>query len=424
MSSPSDGNTALTERPSLGTRIRARLRPPRKLRFTREGRYFIAISLGIGLAAINTGNNLLYLLLGWLLSFIIASGLLSERVLRGLRIRRRPPPRVFANVPFLMEISVENTKRSLASYSIEIEDLVTGTVLDKKCYFLKVPAGRTQRTSYRHTFARRGAYRFNGFRIGTKFPFALFRKSRDVSDEARVLVYPRVYPVAVLAPRAQHLGAHAARQMGRRGEFFGLREFREGDDQRDIHWRSTARSGRPLVREFEEESERRTVIIIDNSLSEAARAIGERRAQERKQARKKALKEKAAEPTDTLTAGSATTSVSSSENPQLPDPHADPDDPVMAMERTISAAASMASAYLSKNYAVELIARGRRVPMSPGAAQLARILEALALLEVVTDETPFSGTVNPRLENILFFPKHEPTARGRPGGTAHTFPVD
>ena len=58
-------------------RLRRRLRPPRRLRFTREGRIIVLLSVGVGFAAINTGNNLLYLLLGWALSFIIASGVLS-----------------------------------------------------------------------------------------------------------------------------------------------------------------------------------------------------------------------------------------------------------------------------------------------------------------------------------------------------------
>src|SRR5207248_8376644 len=93
-----------------------RLRPPRRLSFTREGRIIVILSVGVGFAAINTGNNLLYLLLGWLLSFIVASGILSERTLRGLRVERRPPPRVFASEPFLMEVVIKNGKPKRASY--------------------------------------------------------------------------------------------------------------------------------------------------------------------------------------------------------------------------------------------------------------------------------------------------------------------
>ncbi|ACY19051.1 DUF58 domain-containing protein [Haliangium ochraceum] len=376
------------------SRIRARLRPPRRLKFTREGRYYVAISVGIGLAAINTGNNLLYLLLGWLLSVIIASGLLSEQVLRGLRIQRRPPPRVFAEQAFLMEISVENTKKSLASYSIEVEDQVSVGPLDKKCYFLKVPAGRTQRTSYRHTFARRGLYRFAGFRVGTKFPFALFRKSRDIDVGCDLVVFPKIQPVAVPAPRTHFAGHDTARQMGRRGEFFGLREYRDGDERRDIHWRSSARTGRALVREYEAESQKRVTVLLDNALPDDAVAPPPKK------------------PARTL--GKKADAKGDAAASELAE----------AMERTVSAAASLATAYLNKGYSVQLVARGCRVPFSSGPQQLTRILNALALLETVSDEVPLTTNLDPRIESVLFHPRAAAGVRNRPSNAAHVYPID
>ena len=252
--------------------LRRKLRPPRRLRFTREGRFLVLLALGIGFAAINTGNNLLYLLLGWICSFIIASGALSETTMRGLRVTRRPPPRIWAGQPFLMEIAVENAKPKLASFSIEVEDLTAGRPLDKKCYFLKIPAGKTQRTSYRHTFSRRGLQRFDGFRIATKFPFGLFRKSRDVDAPGEVLVYPRLIAVARPAPRTESAGDARNAQLGRRGDFYGLREWRDGDDRRNVHWKSSARTGRMLVREYEDERSRQVAIAVDNALPAAVRA--------------------------------------------------------------------------------------------------------------------------------------------------------
>ena len=224
------------------------------------------LSVGVGFAAINTGNNLLYLLLGWLLSFIIASGILSEMTLKKLTVDRRPPGRVYANEPFLMEVMIENTKKSRASFSIEVEDLMGNTPLDKRCYFLKIPAAKSQRTSYRHTFGKRGLYELSGYRLATKFPFALFRKSRDIDAPLEVLVFPARVTVPIPQPRSTSTGDAVANRLGRRGEFFGLRERRTGDDRRDVHWRSSARTGRLLVREYEDELARRVVIGVDNAL--------------------------------------------------------------------------------------------------------------------------------------------------------------
>ncbi len=366
-------------------RVWRRIRPPRRLKFTREGRYFVAITVGIGLAAINTGNNLLYLLLGWLLSVIIASGALSEVTMRGLYVLRRAPGRIFAKQPFLMEISVENLKDSLSSYSIEIEDLVDHKPLDKKCYFLKVPPGRIQRTSYRHTFPRRGLYRFSGFRIGTKFPFALFRKTRDVSEASEALVFPAIYSVPPPTPRARHADGSLAAKLGRRGEFFGLREYREGDDSRDIHWRSTARSGRVLVREYEEESQKRATLLIDNALPPSADAgDGE---------------------------GGGKNDSGEAGRPSAGDAE--------ALEAAISLCASLAVTYIGLNYAIRFVSRGTHLPFSGGQPQLTRILKALALLPTVTGDTPFSGALDPRVESILVVPSGVAPPPGRPTDVSH-----
>ena len=347
-------------------RLRRRFRPPRRLSFTREGRIITILAVGVGFAAINTGNNLLYLLLGWLCSFIIASGLLSEMTLRELIVERRPPPRVFAGEPFLMEVVIKNGKEKRASYSIEVEDLQGAdkrTPIDKRCYFLKIPEGKSQRTSYRHTFVKRGAYTLTGYRLATKFPFALFRKSRDVDAPLDLIVYPTRVPVPRPPPRAATRGDAIADRLGRRGEFFGLRERRAGDDRRDIHWKSSARTGRLLVREYEDELARRVVIAVDNALPQDVR--------------------------DAVADAAVTPA-----HEQL----------VNAVERAISVAASLAAAYLEVGWTVELAARGTHVPGGTGRMHEARIARALALLPYVGDDTAFAP-LPARIESVLIQPR-------------------
>ncbi len=355
-------------------RLRRRLRPPRRLRFTREGRIIVLLSVGVGFAAINTGNNLLYLLLGWLLSFIIASGILSEMTLKRLTVERRPPPRVFAGEPFLMEVVIENAKPNRASFSIEVEDLVGSTPLDKRCYFLKIPAAKSQRTSYRHTFIRRGLYTLTGYRLATKFPFALFRKSRDVDSPLEVLVYPARVTVPRPPPRTTSRGEAVANRLGRRGEFFGLREHRASDDRRDVHWKSSARTGRLLVREYEDELARKVVIGVDNALPLDVR--------------------------EAFADGAMTPAVEAQ---------------VAAVERAISVAASLAAAYLEVGWTVELVARGTHVPAGVGRMHEAKIMRTLALLTYVGDDTAFAH-IPPRIESVLVTPRAV-RASGRPLAT-------
>jgi uncharacterized protein (DUF58 family) len=254
-------------RPTLWQRVIAWLRPPRTLQFTREGKYFVGITVGIGLAAVNTGNNLLYLVFGMMLSLIIASGVLSEMSLRGLVITRLPPGQVHAGSPYLTGLSLRNGKQRLPSFSIEAEDLVEGRPIGKRCYFLKLPAGRTQRTAYRHQVVRRGLLRLTGVRLSTKFPFGLFRKSRVLDLGEELVIFPELRrTVPPLLARDDRGGEQARPERGRGGDFHGLRSYREGDDLRDIHWRTSARRGRPMVREYDQESARRMTLLLDNGV--------------------------------------------------------------------------------------------------------------------------------------------------------------
>jgi uncharacterized protein (DUF58 family) len=329
-------------------------RPMEGQAITRDGKYFIGITLGVGFAALNTGNNLLYLLFGMLISLILASLVMSQSTLRGLTVSRQPPPSIFAQRPFLMGIGLKNGKGKLPSFSIEVEDFVGERPLDKKCYFLKLPAGRLQHTSYRHTFPRRGRYTFTAFRVSTKFPFALFRKSRNVDMNTEVIVYPAMTPLGrPPPPRAHSFGEDTRGQKGRRGEFHGLHEFRDGDDPRDIHWTSTARKGRTMVREYEDEAARRVTIFLDNALPK-----GE----------------------------------------DCPDELAKD-----GLERAISIAASLAADFLERGYLVRVVTRGdsSRGEWLQGSHQLARLLRALALLPAVPEETPFVVTVEANTDPIL-----------------------
>ena len=227
-----------------------RFRPPRRLKFTREGKFFLGITLGVGFAAINTGNNLLYLLLGLLLALIIVSGAMSELSLRDLSVVRRLPLRAQVSRPHLVEIEVFNHKGRFPSYAIEVEDLRAGQPADKRCFFLKISPKSAQVAAYRRTPNKRGRDRHTGFRIATRFPFGLFEKSREVSSEGELVIYPAVDPVALPAAFAgRHAGNDGALGKGHGEDYLGLRLLRDGEDPKDIHWRKSAATGQMVMRE-------------------------------------------------------------------------------------------------------------------------------------------------------------------------------
>lgn len=255
-------------RPGLFARFRARLRPPRRLRITREGWVFVLVCIGVGGAAINTGNNLLFLVLGLMLSLIVVSGVMSESTLRRVMVTRHLPSRVFAKSPTLVEVTLHNRKSRLPSYSIELEDQILGWSTDKRCYFLKVgPLGK-QTAAYRTVIPERGPLSFTGYRVATRFPFALFEKWREIDLPDQVVVFPAIVPVPrAVAGQQRQFGERTRRRPGQGEEIHGLRELRSGDDYRAIHWRTSARRGQLMVRENEEESARELCIYLDNARS-------------------------------------------------------------------------------------------------------------------------------------------------------------
>jgi uncharacterized protein (DUF58 family) len=243
---------------------RRRWRAPRRLKFTREGKFFVGITIGVGFAAINTANNLLYLLLGMLLALIVVSGVMSELSLRDLTVVRRLPLRAQVGRAHLVEIEVYNHKRRVPSYAIEVEDLRAAQPADKRCFFLKISPKSAQVAAYRRTPARRGRDVHTGFRIATRFPFGLFEKSRELTSDGDLVIYPAVDPVQLPPPPGGRTpGAEQIVGRGHGEEFLGLKLMRPGEDPRAIHWRKSAAVGQMVMRERARETRPDVTLMLD-----------------------------------------------------------------------------------------------------------------------------------------------------------------
>ena len=155
---------------------------PRRLRLTRQGKLLLTVTLMIGFGAVNSGNNLLYLVLGVLLSLIIISGVLSELTLKGITAIRHAPPRLFADTPTLVRIDLQNTKRWFTSLSVEVSELIssTSTLSQRRGFILALPPGESVVTHLRVSGAKRGVLSTAGLRIATRFPSAASSESNRV----------------------------------------------------------------------------------------------------------------------------------------------------------------------------------------------------------------------------------------------------
>jgi uncharacterized protein (DUF58 family) len=115
-----------------------------------------------------------------------------------------------------------------------------------------------------------------GYRVETDFPFGILLATRTFQDEKWLLVYPnftRLLRLQLPTGRKHHPGGVAlAATHGDSFEFFGNREFREGDSIRNIDWRATARLNKPIVREYREEYFLRVAVILDTHVPDDNKA--------------------------------------------------------------------------------------------------------------------------------------------------------
>lgn len=240
------------------------MRPPRTLKITRVGRTYLVVTMGVGLGALNTGNNLLYLVLGFLLSVIVLSGVLSERAIRDVRVRRSLPDGAFAGEPFPLRYEV--TRVSGRAFALELSE--AGETLRGAAWIPYVSQGEPVVARADVVAPRRGPLRLTGVKVTTQFPFGLFEKTRTVDLEDGLVVWPR-RGFSCDPPGAAD-GVHAGdtgdpRNRDGAGDLLGLRELADGEDARRVHWKKSAAAARLLKVEREREDRRRFTLLVTTS---------------------------------------------------------------------------------------------------------------------------------------------------------------
>ena len=298
---------------------------------TFEGFVFALLAFVIGLAATNTGTNLLYLVFSLMLAFLIVSGLLSTRTLKGLSVERSLPKHVAAGETVEIRLTIRNGKRLFGSYGLQVSDCLADRTVAGHCYFLRVPPRGQVTVSYPCIFHRRGLYRFANLVVTTTYPFGFVRRSVVVPGPREVLVYPQILPWDQLGlDTPPDFGERESRRKGPGTSLYGIREQQPAEGARWIHWKKTAQTGRLMRREFEAEEKKNVCLLLDNALRR-------------------------------------------------------PNDPeaLEAFERAVVLAASVAHHLLRSEHQVELLTHSGRVPYNSGPHQRYRILRALALIEPV-----------------------------------------
>ncbi len=230
------------------------------MKLTRAGAIYIALTLFLGFAAVNTGNNLLYLMVSALLGFMAISGLMGQRNLKGLKVTILPGTDIFAKLPARIDIQVGNPHAYLPAFLIEI------SIAGQSRLFPLLPPGEGQRLSLSAVLPSRGHHKLTNIWVKSRFPINFFIRSSKLPDTDNILVYPQ--PQAVIAPEgSQQIKRNqqiAVQQPGQDGELRNIDNYFFSDPLKDIHWKHTARHDEFKVKRYQRLSAPSITLKLDD----------------------------------------------------------------------------------------------------------------------------------------------------------------
>ena len=300
------GVVGLVTVPFLARRVAAaRMKDALDFELTREGMAYLGVALVVAIAALNTGNNLLFIVLAAMLAIFGVSGIASAANLRGLELDVVVPKNAFATRPVQVRVNVVNPRLWLPAFSVKVFSPIdkkkkrrgwewsrTEFIFPRKRKWLRLPdyvlrkrepepwqpkiltrpvyytfvGPRSEAAvDLELAFPRRGLYAQQGFSIATRFPFSFLVKSRKVALERDLLVYPALLePDDFLDILPMITGEFVSSVRGRGNELYRIREHTPQDPGRFVDWKATAKTGALKVREFTREDERRLRIVFDN----------------------------------------------------------------------------------------------------------------------------------------------------------------
>ncbi|MCA9074282.1 MAG: DUF58 domain-containing protein [Planctomycetaceae bacterium] len=263
-------------------------RTPQRTRSNRfmmpiEGVIYCVIMFVLLAGSVVGRSNTLMLVFSLMAGPFIMNGSIMFMMLKRLSVSRNMPPRVMAGEPFWVTLTLTNPKRLLAAWVISVRDEVSNGLesLRPEVLFSRVARRSSKRGQYQLRLSQRGRYSFESIQVNSRFPMGLVERGVVLGVHDEILVYPRIGRLTSdwqgRMISATQLARGARPRIGTmHDEFHRIREYRQGDDPRDIHWRTSARRNELMVREYRENRDRELILLLDLYLpanaSEAERA--------------------------------------------------------------------------------------------------------------------------------------------------------
>lgn len=236
---------------------------PVTVEFTREGLVFIFLSLAIGAAAVNTGNNILYLIFSLMLGLIIVSGIFSRRILSGLSANIEFPAYIFSEVNVPCYVTVVNKKTHFPSIGVRFV-LKSPALPPVGRYFFYISPSDKVSGFMPVFFPNRGIHVLKEMELRTRFPFSFLIKVRRLPLDQTIRIYPKIYHISddVLARFTEGV-LHESPYRGDSAQLLHLRDYNPLDSSKRIHWKASAKTEKFFVKEFQREQGKDLNVYFD-----------------------------------------------------------------------------------------------------------------------------------------------------------------
>jgi uncharacterized protein (DUF58 family) len=257
--------------PAADSATPVRKRP--SLDFSLTGLVYCSMMMFMGLAAVNTQANLLFGVFGLMIGVLLIAGVISRAVLRRLRVKRTLPEHAVVGKPVTLVYEFSNTKRFWSSLSVTLGELDAAEAFVKQPFaYMLHAAPRTSATVPTQVIPkRRGLHVFDRYQLATSFPFGFIKRAIDRREHETVLIFPAIGQVdpklLAMCQSADRSGATMRPRRGGDDEFYGVKEFRHGENPRAIYWRRSARTGVLVSKEMTQVSPPKLLLLVDTFLT-------------------------------------------------------------------------------------------------------------------------------------------------------------
>jgi len=228
---------------------------PRRMEISNGGKWFLLLTLGLGMVAINSNNNVIYLLESLLLSSLIFSGILSDYTVARIQVSRRLHQAI-AGQPTKDRFLLLNSGY-FPLFCVELGEWKAGK-FRPLAYALHIPAKSAKTVLSQQIFSKRGLHSWENLAVATSFPFGFARKIRLIDKGGKRIVWPRLI-------HGKFTGSPIREVEILEGE---IRILPEGEDISKVHWLSSARSTQLMQRPYVIKGSHQELVLSYGELNE------------------------------------------------------------------------------------------------------------------------------------------------------------